>query len=53
MQTELKRREFLAGLGAAAGLAALQPAPMRAAAPTAPVAVAKCSPDGIDALVGQ
>lgn len=44
----MKRREFLAGLGAAAGLTALQPAPMRAAAPTAPVAVAKCKTYGAE-----
>ncbi len=42
MRNELNRREFMAGLGAAAGLALVQPARMHAAAPTAPVAVAKC-----------
>jgi uncharacterized protein (DUF362 family) len=42
INNELNRREFMAGLGAAAGLALGLPATMRAAAPTAPVAVAKC-----------
>jgi len=45
MSNEIKRREFLAGLAAAgAGLAA--PKTVRAALPTAPVAVAKCKTYG-------
>jgi uncharacterized protein (DUF362 family) len=46
MSNQMKRREFLAGLEAAGGLALVQPARMRAAAPTAPVAVAKCKDYG-------
>jgi len=42
MKNQLNRREFITGLGAAAGLTLGQPARMLAAAPTAPVAVAKC-----------
>lgn len=42
---QVNRREFLAGMGAA-GLGAIQPAPVRSAAPTAPVAVAKCNTYG-------
>ena len=48
MQEQMKRREFLAGLGAAAGLGLVQPA--RAAAPTAPVAIAKCKSYGAEYL---
>ena len=46
MKNQLNRREFVAGLGAAAGLALGLPSKMRAAAPTAPVAVAKCKDYG-------
>lgn len=37
----MNRRQFMSGLGAA-GLAMVQPPRMRASAPTAPVAIAKC-----------
>jgi len=50
MQEQMKRREFLAGLGAAAGLGLVQPVRLRAAAPTAPVAVAKCKSYGAEYL---
>ena len=50
MKTELNRREFVAGLGAAAGLVLGLPAKGRAAAPTAPVAVAKCKRYGAEYL---
>jgi uncharacterized protein (DUF362 family) len=46
MKNHWNRREFISGLGAAAGLALGQPARMRAAVPTAPVAVAKCKEYG-------
>lgn len=44
MHCNMGRREFIAGLGAA-GLSAVRPSVMRAA-PTAPVAVAKCKTYG-------
>jgi uncharacterized protein (DUF362 family) len=50
MKTELNRREFIAGLGAAAGLGLGLPARGRAAAPTAPVAVARCRSYGAEYL---
>lgn len=53
MKDEPNRREFVAGLGAAAGLTLVQPARMRAAAPTAPVAVAKCKDYGAGYLVAM
>ena len=43
----INRREFIAGAGAA-GLHFTRPAPMRAAAPTAPVAVAGCKSYGAE-----
>ena len=45
MSIDIRRREFLAGLGAAS-LGAALPSVSRAAAPTAPVAVAKCKTYG-------
>jgi uncharacterized protein (DUF362 family) len=42
MKNQWNRREFISGLGAAAGLALGRPARLRAAVPTAPVAVARC-----------
>lgn len=45
MKAHVTRREFMAGAGAA-GLQLLQPARMRAAVPTAPVAIARCSSYG-------
>src|SRR5512140_2752071 len=50
MQEQMKRREFLAGLGATAGLGLVLPARARAAAPTAPVAIAKCTSYGAEYL---
>jgi uncharacterized protein (DUF362 family) len=41
MNREFNRRQFLAGMGAA-GVSVIQPGRLRAAAPTAPVAVARC-----------
>jgi uncharacterized protein (DUF362 family) len=49
MNTNVQRREFLAGLGAS-GLSVCQPKLLRAAAPTAPVAVAKCKTYGAEFL---
>lgn len=45
----LNRREFVAGLGAA-GLAMVQPPRVRASAPTAPVAIARCKSYGTEFL---
>jgi uncharacterized protein (DUF362 family) len=45
----INRREFIAGAGAA-GVQLLQPARMRAAAPTAPVAIARCKTYGEEFL---
>lgn len=45
----LNRREFVAGLGAA-GLAMVQPPRVRASAPTAPVAIARCKSYGAEFL---
>jgi uncharacterized protein (DUF362 family) len=45
----MNRREFMAGFGAA-GLAMVQPARMRATAPTAPVAIARCKSYGAEFL---
>ena len=45
----MNRRQFVSGLGAA-GVALIQPAGMRAAAPTAPVAIAKCKSYGDEYL---
>ncbi len=45
----INRREFVAGLGTA-GLAALQPVSLRASAPTAPVALARCKSYGTEFL---
>ena len=53
MQEQMKRREFLAGLGAAAGLGLVQPVRLRAAAPTAPVAIAKCKGYGPEYLAAM
>ena len=46
----MNRRELLGGLGATAGLGVVRPSPIRAAAPTAPVAVAKCRSYGAEYL---
>ena len=46
MKNQWNRREFISGLGAAAGLALGRPARLRAAVPTAPVAVARCKEYG-------
>jgi uncharacterized protein (DUF362 family) len=43
----INRREFVAGLGAA-GLAAVRPARIRASAPAAPVAIARCKSYGAE-----
>lgn len=53
MRNQLSRRELLGGIGAAAGLGVMRPAPMRAAAPTSPVAVAKCRSYGAEYLVAM
>ncbi|MGD0365509.1 MAG: DUF362 domain-containing protein [Bryobacteraceae bacterium] len=45
----VNRREFMAGLGAA-GLSLVQPPRMRASAPTAPVAIARCKTYGPEFL---
>lgn len=50
MREQMQRREFLAGLGAAAGLGLVLPTHVRAAAPTAPVAIAKCTSYGAEYL---
>ena len=50
MQKKINRRHFMAGLGATASLGFIKPSPMRAAAPTAPVAIGKCSGYGEDFL---
>lgn len=47
MRPQVNRREFMAGLGAA-GLQLLDPARIRAAAPTAPVAIARCGGYGAE-----
>jgi uncharacterized protein (DUF362 family) len=49
MSIEMDRRTFLAGLGAAGGIG-LTPRLLRASAPTAPVAVAKCTGFGNEFL---
>jgi len=46
MKNQWNRREFISGLGAAASLALGRPARLRAAVPTAPVAVARCKEYG-------
>jgi uncharacterized protein (DUF362 family) len=51
MQEQMQRREFLTVLGAAAGLGLVQP--VRAAAPTAPVAIAKCQSYGAEYLAAM
>jgi uncharacterized protein (DUF362 family) len=45
----MNRRQFVSGLGAA-GFAMIQPARMRASAPTAPVAIARCKSYGDEFL---
>ena len=46
---KVTRREFIAGAGAA-GLGLIQPAPLRANAPTAPVAIGRCTNYGTEFL---
>lgn len=48
----MNRRQFVSGLGAA-GIAMLQPARMRASAPTAPVAIARCRSYGDEFLAAS
>jgi uncharacterized protein (DUF362 family) len=52
MRRDLNRRQFVVGLGAAAGLSLVQPAKLRAA-PTSPVAVAKCKDYGAGYLAAM